>query len=1029
VRFGLLGPLEVVDEDGVRRDPTAMRQRRLLLALLVWRGELVTTDRLGDIVWDGDVRPRDPVRTLRTYVARLRSTLGPDVVGRDHDGGHAHDEHVERERGCTTCGGRIVVGEDTGYRLELLDHELDVSEFERLLARARARGRTDPERALHDVDRALACWRGPALAEVADELWAAPEAVRLQELRLTARELRFRWLVDTGRADEAIGGLERHVREHPFRERPHGDLMRALALTGRAAEATQRYHAFKDRLAEEAGLDPSEELQRLHVRLLDDPVPDAREPDDHVPDGREHDVRTSDARIPSDLPTARTSFIGRAADLASLLERSRTTRLLTLTGIGGAGKTRLAIELAHQLVARFPDGVYLVELASLTDPELVARRIADAVGAPTMGHGDDDGQPLEAALVDHLRRRRSLLLVDCAEHLLDAVAGIVERLLDRCPRLSVLVTSREPLHLDGERVWPVGPLATTSADGSDPDALRLLVERTTERRPDFTVTTRNRAALQAICQELDGIPLALELASGRLTHLTPAEVLDLLSEHLPEGLVDDRRSERHRTLRATLDWSYGLLHDHERALLRDLSVFAGGTSLEAIEGTCRPPEQGHRVIDVLGSLVDKSLVEVETAGDRSRFRLLETVRRYAEDASEAAGERAVLRARHRDWHLDQLESFSWDHRVASPVAARAAAARIDDLRRALRTSCRGPEPAPLARQLRAMTALFCVSGYLTEGQRWHAWAVDVRGLGSLDAARLAIHRRFVDIWRSLGSADPYLRMEPELEEALAALAPGDPEAALARPLLGICSSLRDQDPVVLLSQAQLGVQQALAVEAFQLAGFSATLASGAHLIMGDPDAAVATLEEVTGQGGWDERHDGLRTRAHLAAARYLAGDQQGAIRDAELALQQLGDAWHHDALGTITLAKAAQGDVDGSHDLLLELLDGIETVRGRNLMQVFDVAIVAAGVALHEDDPQRACRLLGTVTWATNPTAIGVFHEYRRRLARQLDRDRRHAILASVRQLDPLQVLVEERERLERRRDRPRRTAGQLPSQ
>jgi hypothetical protein len=260
------------------------------------------------------------------------------------------------------------------------------------------------------------------------------------------------------------------------------------------------------------------------------------------------------------------------------------------------------------------------------------------------------------------------------------------------------------------------------------------------------------------------------------------------------------------------------------------------------------------------------------------------------------------------------------------------------------------------------------------------------------------------------------------------LAPGDPEAALARPLLGICASLRDQDPAVLLSQSQLGVQQALTVGAFQLAGFSATLASGAHLIMGDPDAAVATLEEVTGQAGWDERHDGLRTRAHLAAARYLAGDHQGAIRDAELAFQQLGDAWHHDALGTITLAKAAQGDVEGSNDLLLELLDGIEAVRGRNLMQVFDVAIVAAGVALHEDDPPRACRLLATVTWATNPTALGVFHEYRRRLARQLDRDRRHAILSAVRKLDSLQVLVEERERLERRRDQPRRMAGQLPS-
>jgi predicted ATPase/DNA-binding SARP family transcriptional activator len=977
VRFGLLGPLEVTDDRGDRRDPRAPRQRRLLLGLLLWRGELVSTDRLVDVVW-GDQTPHDPIRALRTYVARLRSTLEPDRVGRR---------------------ARLLLATETGYRLDLTGHELDVDRFEHDLDEARHT--SSHSAALHAVQDALARWRGPALAEVADEPWAAPEAIRLEELRLVARELRAARLLEAEQHEAAIAELQRLVLEQPLRERPLRLLLPALARTGRTGEATRRYRAFRDTLAEETGLDPSRELQRLHRQLLED-----QRSDDTPAVARPYRAR------PPRLPRPRSSLVGREEDVAEVLARLSRVRLLTLTGTGGVGKTRLALEVAHRALDRFPDGVALATLSALRDPALVAQQVAAALGLRDGGPlGTGAPRPGPETLLALLRSQRPLLVVDNAEHLLEPVAALLDRLLDACEQLTVLVTSREPLGLPGERLWHVEPLPTSAADGSVPAALRLLVERTNERRPDLVSTSEDRVALTTICRHLDGIPLALELASARLAHLSPGEVAARLDDHLRAAPDGSRREPRHRTLYATIGWSYDLLADHERALLRDLAAFAAEVSVAAVEGVCRPPSGDRPVVDVLGSLVAKSLVVARGTDHGTRYRLLETVRSFSEDAATAAGEARGLGRRHRDWHLAWLESFPWDHRIASPEIARLAELSHDDLRRALERSRDEPRPDLLARQLRTMSALFCVRGHLDEGRRWHTIAAS-SPLEPVEAARLAVHRCLVEVWRSLGTAAAYRPLEEVLTAALELLPADDPDAALALALLAACRYARRFDAEATLHLAGRGVDAALGAAGPQLAGFAATLQAGAHLLRGEPELAVVALERAVTRPGWDDRHDGLRTRAHLAVARHLAGDHLGAIADARASLDQLGPAWQHDALGTIAMATAALGDLERARTMVATLLDSLDDAGGRTAIRRYDLAIVAGAVAALAGEPERACRLLASVRWSSSPTAAGTFVAYRDRLVREMDRGRRHAILAATDGLDPRDALAEERARL-----------------
>jgi predicted ATPase/DNA-binding SARP family transcriptional activator len=975
VRFGVLGPLAVTDDAGRRRDPSAPRQRRLLLALLVWADDLVSTDTLVDAVWAGDRPPAAPVRALRTYVARLRRTL-----------------EVSDGPSCR------IVSEGGRYRLPLDGHDLDAAQFEARVRRARQLVTSDPAGAARRLDDALRCWRGVAYAEVADEHWALPEVARLHELRDGAHELRAQALARAGDVEAAIEDLTQLTARLPLREAPVRELVVALAGVGRTADALAAYDRFRRQLADQTGLDPSAELQGLHHTLLNGTFSAPAAPVTVPP-------------RPRTLPRPRTSFVGRSAEVHAVAELLQQARLVTLTGIGGIGKTRLALEVAHHLAIEQPDGVWLADLAPVEDRRIVAAQVLAAVTGRRARRVPDDTMGPDEALVTELRDRHGLLVVDNAEHLAATTARLVDRLLDAGPGLRVLVTSRIPLGLDGEQRWLVEPLATHDTGATPAPALVLLLDRLRALRPDLDPTPDELAGLATITQRTDGLPFALEFAAARLAHLTSAEVLAHLDDRLELFGDPTNADPRQRTLHAVLDVSYGLLDPAEQQLLRDLSVFAGRFSLTAAETVGRPP--GDRSIaELLGSLVARAFVTTTTEGSRTEHRLLETVKLYAAAAADAAGETRLLHDRHRHWVLTELERPSWDHRVASPLVARRHAAQLDDLRRTLSRSRAEGRADLLARQLCAMSAVFCVRGLLTEGRRWHRVAAeDAAALPGDDAARLAVHRALVNIWTSLGAPEPYLPFMADLRAAIATLPLELPEPALARALLAASHLGVDQDVEVALPLALRARDEAMRHGALAVAGFAATTAGAAHLVRHDATAAVEIIAALVDHPDWEEAHDGLRTRAHLAAVRHLCGDQAGALRDATSSLERLGPAWQHDALGTVVLTTAASGRHDEASRRLADLLDHVCGASGTR-MQRYDAAIVAGANAVIEEDLPRACRLLATMRWASNVIVFGTYLAYRRRVVQAMDPEQRRAMMAASVGLDVDTALAEERARL-----------------
>ncbi|WP_282205192.1 ATP-binding protein [Kitasatospora fiedleri] len=515
-------------------------------------------------------------------------------------------------------------------------------EFERLLAVARAPAA--PAERLVVLRRALGLWRGPALAEFAGAEFADGAARRWEELRLAAVEDRVEAELALGLHRGLVAELEGLAAAHPLRERLHGLLMRALAASGRRAAALERYERTRRELAEQLGVDPSAELAALHLALLRGepaavPVP--------VP---------APAAGPgprrSNLPLALTSFVGREQERAAVRELLGKARLVTLTGPGGAGKTRLAVEVAAELADRYPDGVWLVPLAPVGSSAEVAQAALLAVGVPdVLRVGEPLGvlPPPVERLAEALEHRRLLLVLDNCEHLLDGAAELAAGLLSRAPHVRVLATSREPLGLTGESLCPVPslplpPLAPEAAAGPDAvlgsPAVRLFADRAAAVRPGFRVDADRAPLVVDICRALDGIPLAIELAAARTRSLTLRQIADRLDDRFRLLAGGDRAAlPRHRTLRAVVDWSWELLEDAERAVLAGLSVFAGGATPVHAERVCGPLAPGADVIGVIAALIDKSLVRAveDGAGGEVRYQLLETVRAYAAERSAESG--------------------------------------------------------------------------------------------------------------------------------------------------------------------------------------------------------------------------------------------------------------------------------------------------------------------------------------------------------------------------------------------------------
>ncbi|GAA3396273.1 hypothetical protein GCM10017752_49550 [Streptomyces roseoviridis] len=599
------------------------RVRALLTVLALRAGRSVPVGVLVDEVW-GAEPPADAVAALQALVGRLRRAVG-------------------HERVLSTEG---------GYRLAAAPEDVDAHRFARLAAEATRELEADrPDRAAGLLDEALALWKGPALADLPDR---AAEAARWEARRLDARRARLTAALALGEAAAVLPELDALCVEHPLDEPLQTLRLRALRDAGRPAEALAAYDAVRRALADRLGADPSPGLRALHAELLEAATPPAE------PSKKDRTVGNLSARL--------TSFVGREDDIAALREDLRTARLVTLLGPGGAGKTRLSQEAAEAVGAAWPDGVWLAELAPVRDPEAVTEAVLAAVGARETvlrGAGAEElrlGEDPTGRLVDHCARRTLLLVLDNCEHVVGAAAGLVEVLLARCPGVTVLATSREPLGVPGEVVRPVGPLPLGTA-------VRLFGERGAAVRPGFRVADDPGAA-EEIARRLDGLPLAIELAAARLRMLTPRQIADRLDDRF-RLLTSGARTvlPRQQTLRAVVDWSWELLTEGERAVLRRLSVFAGGCGLEAAEAVCGGPGQGPEVLDLLGALVDKSLVVAAPTEAGMRYRLLETVAEYAGERLDEAGERAAVERRHLTYYRELARLTDPVLRTGRQVAA------------------------------------------------------------------------------------------------------------------------------------------------------------------------------------------------------------------------------------------------------------------------------------------------------------------------------------------------------------------------
>ena len=692
IEFRLLGPLEVW-RGGQQLAVRGAKPRALLAMLLLHAGEAVSTDRLIDALW-GERPPPTAANALQAHVAALRRALEPARANRRANG--------------------VLATRTPGYLLRVAGDELDIARFERLVGDGRDALPVDPAAAARLFRDALSLWRGPALADFLFEPFAQPEAARLEELRLGALEDRLEADLALGRHAEVVPDLEALVAAHPLRERMAGQLMVALYRCGRQADASRVFHATRSRLVEELAMEPEASLRRLLQRILEhDPTLDWSAPT-RATEG------ANGQRPAHNLPAELTSFVGRERELGEVRALLRDTRLLTLTGVGGAGKTRLALRAARDAVAGCRDGVWLVELAPLTDPALVETLLATAL----------DVRQQASPLIDALKRRLAaaqlLIVLDNCEHLVQACAELAHELLSCCDQLRILATSREPLHVPGEVTWLVPGLSLPHASTlPTPEELnryasiRLFVERAAATRPGFVLDSNAAEAVALLCRRLDGIPLAIELAAARTRALTPDEILRRLDDRF-RLLTGGARGalERQQTLRATIDWSHDLLDQRERVLFRRLSVFAGGWTLADAEQVCADEQLPvDSICDVLCELVAKSLVVSDSAtAGASRYRMLETLRAYAAELL-AAGDRLAVGRRHFD-HFLQLAEHAYEEQQThgSSAGLETFAAQQDNVRTAL-AFAESADPAGFLRLATASEQLW-LAGKITEGRRW-----------------------------------------------------------------------------------------------------------------------------------------------------------------------------------------------------------------------------------------------------------------------------------------------------------------------
>jgi predicted ATPase len=899
VRIGILGSFEVRTDNGAVADVPGARLRALLIALALEPGRVVAKATLIDWIW-GEQPPAGTANALQRLVSRLRKAL-PDELIEGHLG---------------------------GYRLMVEPDEVDAVRFERLVAQARdAQG----SRRVQLLREALGLWRGPAMADAGLQDSAAPDAaaVRLDRLRLAALEDRFEAEVGLGHGAELVAELTELAAAHPGRERLVAALMRALAAAGRDSEALLAYERTRETLADLLGVDPSPELSAVHVALLRGEL--AR---------REENRKTN---VRAEL----TSFVGREADVAAVRALTGEHRLTTLIGPGGSGKTRLATETARTLLGDLPDGVWLVELAAVgADGDLAQAALAPLGLRDALLGSAPNADPVDG-LVAAIRDREALLILDNCEHVIEPAAAFAGRVLGECRRLRILATSREPLGITGEALWQVEPLVLPDASSggieSSP-AVRLLRDRAGAVRQDLGGDARTLATMARICRAMDGMPLAIELAAARLRTMTAEQLANRLDDRFRLLTSGSRTAlPRHRTLRAVVDWSWELLTEAERMVLRRLSVFAGGASLEAAERVCAAHAAGSgaiepdEVLELLTSLAEKSLLRTDSDG-ALRYRMLGTIKEYAADRLAEAGESDLARQAHlgyftdfaesADPYLRRAEQLGWlarletdhDNIAAAMRGAIAAGQAQASMRLAAGAGWYWWLGGHRSEGFELMVAATTLSGEVSDQVRALVYALVVNfatsGRGDGHEAAEWIHQAYRFSQRSqpgnplLGLVAPLERMLQQPDDVMSAwesaLDNDDPWVhALARLQFGKMQSMlghrgREVEANLELALAEFrvlgerfGISFALSELAEQLAKRGEFADACAHY-----EQAVAVVTEV------GATEDVIRLRTRQALTHWLNGDPDAsasAIAEAERSAD--GVTWPN-ALAELALAKA-----------------------------------------------------------------------------------------------------------------------------
>lgn len=652
------------------------RKTEALLAYLVLNPDKHAREKVAALFW-GDSSDTEARNSLRNALAVLNKKIDRDLLLAD----------------------RQTIELNSEYPLWV-----DVLEFEKGASAYLA----DPALDVEQIN--LDLYQGNLLADFYED-WIFPLREHYRSLFLDILLQMTQAMRSQSEYERASEFARKALTVDQANERAHQHLMFCYMAQGNRSAALRQYETCQQALWEELAVKPSNATAALYEWIKQAPT----------------EVKPFEAQI-TNLPIPLTSFIGRKHETAAVKKLLASTRLLTLTGPGGSGKTRLAIQVATDLLDAFEDGVWWVELGALTDELLVPQVIARALGAQ-----ESANQPLRESLAHFLRSKNLLLVLDNCEHLIEACAQITEALLEACPQLKIITTSREPLNILGENIWQVPTLSSPDPEHvslvdllMDFESIRLFVERASAVNQDFAPTESNASFVAQVCHRLDGIPLAIELAAAHVKVLTPEQIAARLDDRFRLLTGGSRTAlPRHQTLRAAIDWSYDLLTDHERALFRRLGVFSGGWMLEAAEAVCSDGIEAHEILDQLTSLVDKSMVIRESGLEgSSRFRMLETIREYSREKLLDSGEKSQIRKQHFDYYFGLAESanphlgfFLPDMELVSWLGT--LGAELDNLRSALDFSLVEPSLSEAGLKMAGNLHWFWLAqGQLAEGRDW-----------------------------------------------------------------------------------------------------------------------------------------------------------------------------------------------------------------------------------------------------------------------------------------------------------------------